>query len=98
MKTIVIIGGTRKAAYERLKQVAGNNGIKRREDFHEAHLDGHRLVAFGGSAEEVCLLRALGFGVEIVTVGDGISEEMQRRINHVRSANGGQCVQEIEAA
>lgn len=89
-KIVVIISNTRAAAERKLKTVAQGVPIRRLDGFTEAHPDGHRLMAFGGSAEEVCWLRGLGFtDIEIITVGDGISEAMQKRINHVRSAGNG---------
>ena len=100
MKTVVIVGGSREAACGKLRKIAGNDGIRHLEFYDEAALDGHRVVAIGGGADDVCWLRALGFGVEIIVVermgtsikvvkvGEAnISEEMRWRINHVQSSN-----------
>jgi len=90
MKTIVIIGGTRTAALNRLKKIAPDNGVMHRDWYDEVALDGHHIMAFGGEPENICWLRALGAGniAEIITVEDaGISEEMWGRIRHVRSTN-----------
>ena len=93
MKTIVIIGGTRTAALNRLKKIAPDNGVIHRDWYDEVELDGHRIMSFSGGPDDVdniCWLRALGAGniAEIITVEDaGISEEMWGRIRHVRSTN-----------
>lgn len=87
MKTIVIVGGSLAAALEQLKEMAPNDGIVSRDFYHEVEWDGHlRIMAIGGSPDDVCFLRDAGFGCKIKTVEDeGISEEMWRRICHVRS-------------
>lgn len=88
MKTIVIIGGTYLAACQRLQQVCkGASSITQQEGYHEAKVDGHRVIAMGGNEEDVCWLQGLGFkNIEIITVqADRISDRMQKRINHVRS-------------
>lgn len=88
MKTIIIIGGTREAAYKKLEETARNDGIVHHDWYHEAEVDGYRLMAIGGEAEDVCFLVGAGFqGVEIVTVEEeAISEPMWGRIRTVRSA------------
>lgn len=88
MKTIVIVGGTREAAYQRLKRIASGDGIVRRDFYDEAEIDGNRILAMGGSEDDVCWLVGLGFCIKrIITVEpNGISEKMGKRINHVRSA------------
>lgn len=88
MKQIVIVGGTREAARERLRIETNGSKIRRFEGYDEATLDGCRYLAMGGEDDEAtCWLVGLGFHIEkIITVEpDGISEEMGKRINHVRS-------------
>lgn len=86
MKTVIIIGGTREAARERLNRIARDDGVVHREWHDEATVDGCRIVAVGGEPEDECFLRGAGFAdVEIITVGAGISEAMWRCIRHVRS-------------
>ena len=88
MKTIVIVGDTREAAREKLMLMCDGSKPKRLEGYDEAMLDDdHRILAMGGSEDDVCWLVELGFHVEqiIVIEPGGISEMMGRRINHVRS-------------
>jgi hypothetical protein len=87
VKTIVIIGGTREAALKRLRKTAPDDGVVHSDFVDEATLDGHRIMAIGGGPGDVCWLRAVGFAdVKIITVEDAaISEEMWRRIRHVRT-------------
>lgn len=86
MKTVIIIGGTRQAARQKLQQM--DEGTIHHEDgYDEVQANGHRTLAIGGEEDDVCWLQGLGFDVEIITVEpEGISEKMQKRINHVRSA------------
>jgi len=87
-KIIIVVGGTREAAYQELKRIANGNGIVRRKFYDEVILDGYPFMAIGGEPEDVCFLRAVGFDVKIRTVEETlISKEMWRRINHVRSTN-----------
>jgi len=86
MKDILIIGNTINAARQRLKKSVGDN--VRSEDFYDiARLDDCQVIAMSGSPNNVCFLRDKGFDVEIITIGT-ISPAMQKRVNHVRSANG----------
>lgn len=88
-KTIVIVGGTREAACQRLKRIAPNDGIMRREWYDEVTLDNHCIIALGGEIENVCFLIALGYNriSEIIVVNeDGVSEKMRSEIRFVRSA------------
>jgi hypothetical protein len=83
---VIIIGGTREAAYQELKRIASGNGVVRREWHDEVVLGGYPFMAIGGSPEDVCFLRGAGFNVKIRTVEEaGISEAMWGRIRHVRS-------------
>jgi len=82
--TIVIIRGSREVAYQDLKK--GMVDITRHEYFDEAVFGGHRIIAIGGSEEDVCFLRGAGLNVEIDVDGDGISEEMWGRIRYILSA------------
>lgn len=87
--TVVIVGGTYQAAQEELKSIYSRIGaaMKKGEFTTEATVDGRRIVAMGGSRKDVCWLRELGFHIEkiIVVEPDLVSEEMGKRINHVRS-------------
>lgn len=87
METIVIVGGSREAARERLKLVCDGNRIKRLQWYDESQVDGHRIWAMGGEKENVCFPRSLGLQIEkfIIVEPDGISEEMGKHINYVRS-------------
>ena len=88
MKTIVIVGGTREAAYQRLKRIVSNDGVVRYDFYDEITLDGHRIMAVGGGHDDMCWLRSVGFDVEIITVeNDGISEAMWGRIRQIRSTS-----------
>ena len=88
MRIIVIVGSTKEVAREKLEKGI-KEGIMRHDDYDEVVLDGCRVMAIGGSEEDVCWLRGVGFdGVEIVTVDEeGISEAMWKRIRLVWSTN-----------
>ena len=89
MKTVVIIGSTYQVAKEELESKCSRAGVTMKKDkfIAEASIDGQRIVAIGGSVQDVCWLRDLGFNIEeiIVIEPDLISEEMRKRINHVQS-------------
>lgn len=88
MKTIIIVGGTREAAREKLQLMCNGAKIKELQWYDEAMLDGTRIWAMGGKAANICFLRDLGFRqIEkiIIVESDGISEEMGKHINYVRS-------------
>ena len=92
MKTVVIIGSTYQVAKEELESRCSRAGVTMKKDkfIAEASIDGQPIIAIGGSAEDVCWLRGLGFNIEeiIVIEPDLISEEMRKRINHVQSTIG----------
>ena len=89
MKTIVIIGGTYLAAKEALETLANAAGAQVKKDIYtsEAVIGDERIIAMGGTEQDVCFLRDLGFHIERIDVimPHLISEPMGKRINHVRS-------------
>lgn len=87
MRVTVIVGGTRKGARQKLQQMSEGNRIQRGEGYDEALVDDRRIIAMGGSSDDVCWLRQLGFDLEIIVVETAlISYSMWKRIKHVRSA------------
>ena len=88
MKTTVIVGSTRDVARERLELMRDGGRIKKRMWYDEATSDGSLILAMDGAPENICWLRGLGLHIEeiIIVKPDGISEEMGKYINYVRSA------------
>ena len=87
---IVIVGPNFQIALEELQRLCHENGnarIKRSSFTAEATIEDQLYIAMGGKSEDVCWLRDLGFHIkEIRTIQvQFISEQMAKRINHIRS-------------
>ena len=93
VRNVIIIGGTRKVAYERLQKMVPDDGIISKEWYDKVETDDAHYMAFSGGPDDVdnvCWMRNLGAHriAEIILVDkDSISEEILMHVNYVRSAN-----------